>query len=130
MWLRDGGGEAEGHRSGRGRTTSVVPALTRQHGTAAQDVAVTAQDSHGHAFADEAVRGRGAEACHCGRDHVTAVEDVTFMQEDAQTAASDVATSLQTRWSEGGRRGPLLRTKLWDDRRGPRPSRRGCGGQP
>ena len=53
-------------------------------------VNVVTRDGCGHVVADEASGARGAEACHYGRGHVTAVEDVASLELAAQMAASDV----------------------------------------
>ena len=57
--------------------------------------------------ADEAVGGEGAEACHYGVGHATTAKDVAFVAVAAQTAASDVATSLRTRPAEEGGAGAV-----------------------
>ena len=94
---------------------------------------VVARDGRGHMVAGEAVGrggvddtgGRGAEACHCGRGHATALVDVTFLE----VAASDVDTLLRTRPSEGREQGPSLHTRSWDDSRCRR-RRYACAGRP
>ena len=48
-------------------------------------VDVVTRDGCGHVVADEAAGGGGAEACHYGRGHVTAVEQVTSVEVAAQT---------------------------------------------
>ena len=87
-------------------------------------VDVAARDGRGHVVADEAVGRGGAEPCQYGRGHLAVAVA-------AQTAASDIAKSLLSRPSAGGRgRWASLRTRPWDDRRGRRLCRRDCAGQP
>ena len=88
---------------------------------------VAAPDGHGHVVTGEAVGGGGAEPCHYGRGHVTAAEDLASVEVAPQMAASE---SLRMRSSEGGRRGPSLRTRPWDDRGDRRLCRRGCAVRP
>ena len=86
-------------------------------------VDVAARDGQGHVVADEASGARGAEACHYGRGHVTAVEGVASMEVASQTAASDVAVEKAV---EGGKGRGLSPRRPWDECRGRRPCRRGC----
>ena len=60
------------------------------HGGHVTSVDVARRDGREHVVADEASGARGAEACHYGRGHVTAVEDVASLELAAQMAASDV----------------------------------------
>ena len=71
-----------------------------------------------HVVADKAMGGGGAEACHYGRGHVPAVEDVASVEVAAQTAASNIAVESE----EGG--GP------WDNQKGHYLCRPGFAGWP
>ena len=72
------------------------------HGARASED-VGARDGRGRVVADDAVGGGRAEACHCGRGHVTALEDVASIKMAVQTFASDVAADEAAK--EGGGRG-------------------------
>ena len=74
--------------------------------------------------ADEAVGGGGAEACHYGRSHMTAMEDGASVKVVAQTAASDVAADEAIIAGAGGMM--MLRTRPLDNRGGRRLCRRGA----